>query len=229
MKKKHENYKYKDDIVQYKTPYKNTSFPFNDEYEKTPFVLGKDFSCSNIIWEPMTKDMEINIPIPEGYQVVPGKQMCVQTSFDQHDITPVIIKEEVIADLNIADEANNVINMDACVDIYKIKLVGNLYYNSVVSNMEPIGSCSSKNETIFNAYGGIVFNNIIAYVDDIDEVPCDIKESLTYNMIVNSIKINSMDTCSTNSGIMAQDLSNLGSIVTISMTMVVTSNQGPIS
>lgn len=229
MRKKHENPMYNDEILQYKTQSKNTLYPFNDEYEKTPFVFGKDFSCSNIIWEPMTMDMEINIPIPEGYQVVPGKQMSVQTSFDQHNITPVVIKEEVVTELNIADEANNVINMDACVDIYKIKLVGNLYYNSVVSNMEPIGSISSKKDTKFNVYGGIVFNNIIAYVDDIDEVPRDIKESLTYNMIVNSIKINSMDTSSTNSSIMAQDLNNFGSMVTVSMTMVVTSNQGPIS
>lgn len=229
MKNKHENYMHKDDILQYKTQYKNTSFPFNDEYEKTPFVLGKDFSCSNIIWEPVTKNVEINIPIPEGYQVVPGKQMCVQTSLDQHNITPIVIKEEMIANLNFADETNQVVNIDTCVDVYKIKLVGNLYYNSVVGNLEPIGSCTTENDTLFNSYGGIVFNDILAYVDDIDEVPCDIKESLSYNIIINSIRINSLNTSLTNSGIMAQELNNIGAMVTVSMTIVVTSNQGPIS
>lgn len=150
--------------------------------------------------------------------------MCVQTSFDQHNITPVVIKEQVLADLNFADDPNNVMNMDTCVDVFKVKLVGNLYYNSVVSNFEPIGSRSKENDTLFNSYGGIVFNDILAYVDDIDQVPYDVKDSLTYNMIVNSVKINL-----TNSSIKAQDLNNTQSNVTVSITMVVTSNQGPIS
>lgn len=222
MRIKRDNFNYKKNTL--RTQFEKRTFLFENKLEKTPFVLGEDYSNSNIIWVPIVKDIEINIPIPEGYQVVSGKEMCVQTSFDQHNITPVVIKEQVLADLNFADDPNNVMNMDTCVDVFKVKLVGNLYYNSVVSNFEPIGSRSKENDTLFNSYGGIVFNDILAYVDDIDQVPYDVKDSLTYNMIVNSVKINL-----TNSSIKAQDLNNTQSNVTVSITMVVTSNQGPIS
>ncbi len=195
---------------------------------RTPFVIGNELADTNDIWLPIVKELFISIPIPEGYQPIPGEQISLQTSFDQHNLKAVVMKEEIPVNLNFVDESGNVINMDTSVDIYLIKLVSNLYYNSVASNFEPIDTSFSKINTKFNTFGGISMDEKLGYISDLSHVPPNIIEHLTYNIIINpSYTINSksvnLNENNQESATAVQDY------ITISMTIVIHFNQGPIS
>ncbi|MFA9464116.1 MAG: hypothetical protein ACERKN_07455 [Velocimicrobium sp.] len=211
-------------------------FYFNDETIqrkdlcelRTPFVIGNDWPDSNDIWLPIVKELVVLIPIPEGYQPIQGEQICLQTSFDQHNVKAVVMKEELPACLNFVEESGNIINMDTPANSHLIKLVGTLYYNSVASNFEPIETSLGKKNTAFNAFGKILLNDKLGYVSNLSHVPPNIKEYLSYNIISNPC-------CSINSNFVNLDETNqvsamaIQDYITISMTIEIHFNQGPIS
>ncbi len=191
---------------------------------KTPFVIGNEYTYPNDIWFPIVKELIVTIPIPEGFQVIPGEEVQIETSFDQHNLSAVVIKEAVPVDLNFVDESSNIVNMDKTVDIYLIKLVGNLYYNTVAKNFEPIVTNFWRRSTLFNTFGGIVLNDRLGYVSDLSHVPPNIEENLTYNIIIHSINSNPDNRNSTRAG-----AANTQYYITVSITIVINYNQGPIS
>lgn len=195
---------------------------------RTPFVVGNEFNDLNDIWIPIVKELDIPIQIPEGYQVIPGEETRVQTSIDQHNLSTVVVKEKIPVELNFIDESGNAINMDMAVDIYLIKLIGSLYYNSVISNLEPIATSARGTNTKYNSFGGIVMNDVIGYVSELSHVPQNIEEQLSYNIVINSINSTNRDE-NTQKENKQQSTIRIQNHITQSITIVITYNQGPIS
>lgn len=194
---------------------------------RTPFVKGNDIADSEIIWFPIVKELEISIPIPEGYQLIPRTQVTVQTSFDQHNIKAVTIKEKIPVDLNFVDASGNTINIDTSAEIYLIKLVGNLYYNAVVGDYEPIKTSFSDRNTRFSMFGGIPMNVELGYASDLNYIPSNIEDSLTYNIVSSSsgsANLSKMSASSKQVSAMA-----IPEFITVSFAIVVSYNEGPIT
>lgn len=195
---------------------------------KPPVVIGIEPTDTNDIWLPIVKELDVMIPISDGYGRVSGEPTAIKMSFDQHNILPVIIKKEIPVDLNFVDDSGNVINMDSSAEVYLIKLVGNLYYNVLVNNFEPIKTSYLRENTVFNTFGSILMNDEFGYVSDLSHVPSDIRERFKFNFTSSPISENK-DIKESKGGSEIVSAMEIQEYIRVTVTIVVMLNQGPIS
>lgn len=193
---------------------------------KTPFVKSNELADSNVLWLPIVKELEIAISIPEGYRALSVEQINVQTSFDQHQLRTVIIKEKKPVDLSFIDSSGNEINLDTSAEIYLVKLVGNLYYNAVTGNYEPDETTYSNRSTKFNSYGAVIMNEALGYATALSDIPANIENSLNFNIVHTPSSVAALSAMSTSSKVSAMQIPNY---MMVSYTMVVNVVEGPIS
>lgn len=129
---------------------------------------------------PVVLHASSEIAIPPGFSLDISNPITWNSTIDSHTLRAIPYAVTVPASVVVEEYSPPIKTM---VNMYQVRLMGMLYYNTVYRNFVANSVAYSDGRAIFAFNGGIAVNMVIGYVANISDIRFELLDNIVFDVV----------------------------------------------